>query len=58
MWEPPGRDALSVLRPLAEKSNAPCAWLKVAAAERTLGFLPEAERDTQRAGGTPPGVCR
>ena len=58
MWEPPGRDRITLLRDAAEKQNKPCLWLKLADLETSVEWKAEAERDEKRAGGTPRSSCK
>jgi hypothetical protein len=55
IWEPSGRDYLTMLRRNA--SRAPCLWYRVADLERGLGQVGDADRDEKRA-GRPREHCR
>lgn len=53
IWEPPGRDRISLLRIDAERygPRRPCNWYKLADLERALGQNMQATRDESRARG-------
>ncbi len=59
VWEPPGRDRITVLREQAERfgPRGPCLWYKLADLERGLDFVAEADRDEKRA-SVPRDQCR
>jgi hypothetical protein len=59
VWEPPGRDRISLLREEAERFGPrnPCLWYKLADIERMLEWTADADRDEKRA-GAPRDVCK
>ena len=59
-WEPAGRDALSLLRPEAERfgPRGPCLWHRIANLEHIVHMDSEAARDEARAGSTPASSCK
>lgn len=60
VWEPAGRDRIAKLREEAERfgPRRPCLWYKLADVERILDFNDEADKDEQRAAGTPRASCK
>lgn len=61
IWEPPGRDRLTMLREEAERYGTrgigPCYWYRVADLEHVLNQEPAALRDEARARTLPRGRC-
>ncbi len=59
MWEPPGRDRLTLLRNEAERYGArrPCLWYKIADLERASNLAQQATLDEQRARGADRARC-
>lgn len=59
IWEPAGRDRISLLRDEAERygSRRPCMWYRIADLEKTLLMKGEAIRDEARAKHAPREQC-
>jgi hypothetical protein len=59
MWEPAGRDRITLLRAEAERYGArrPCLWYKVADLERSANLPQQATQDEQRARGADRRSC-
>jgi hypothetical protein len=59
LWEPPGRDRLTLMRNDAERygPRAPCKWYHLAALDRVVGGDIQARQDEGRARGYPREKC-
>ena len=59
MWEPPGRDRITLLRNEAERYGVrrPCMWYHLADLDRVLGNDGQAARDESKTAGTPREKC-
>ena len=59
MWEPAGRDRITLLRAEAERygSRRPCMWIHIADLERSANLMQQAAQDELRAKGTSRTTC-
>jgi len=59
LWEPPGRDRITLLRHDAERygPRAPCKWHHLAILDRALGNESAAHADESRAKGVTRDRC-
>ena len=59
MWEPPGRDRITLLRNEAERYGVrrPCMWYRLGDLDRVLGNDAQAARDESKTVGTPRERC-
>ncbi|HEY8077634.1 MAG TPA: hypothetical protein VIF62_26085 [Labilithrix sp.] len=59
LWEPPGRDRITLMRNDAERygPRAPCKWHRLAILDRALGNESQARQDEARAKGVPRDRC-